>query len=191
MKLDTKILVLMAVAIVINVVVGQIAVWIKLPLYIDSVGTVLVGILAGPLAGALTGLLTNLIWGLISDPSAAAFFPVSMVIGLLAGYLARLGWFRTIGMTVVAGAVIAVASTIVAVPIIVYMFGGVTGAGTDFATAYLLAVGNELVQSVAIANLAQNLADKILTCLIAWVIVKRLPLRFTSGFAFFGHSKKA
>lgn len=88
MKLDTKSLVLMAVAIVINVVVGQIAVWIKLPLYVDAVGTVLVGILAGPFAGALTGVLTNLIWGLISDPVAAAFFPVSLVIGLAAGFLA-------------------------------------------------------------------------------------------------------
>ena len=90
---------------------------------------------------------------------------------------------------IAAGAVIGVISTIVAVPIIVYMFGGVTGAGTDFATAYLLAVGQELVQSVAIANLVQNLADKILTCLIAWLIVKRLPMRFTSGFAFYGYSK--
>jgi energy-coupling factor transport system substrate-specific component len=189
MKLDTKSLVLMAVAIVINVVVGQIAVWIKLPLYVDAVGTVLVGILAGPFAGALTGVLTNLIWGLISDPVAAAFFSVSLVIGALAGILARMGWFRSVGMTIAAGAVIGVISTIVAVPIIVYMFGGVTGAGTDFATAYLLAVGQELVQSVAIANLVQNLADKILTCLIAWLIVKRLPMRFTSGFAFYGYSK--
>ena len=189
MKLDTKSLVLMAVAIVINVVVGQIAVWIKLPLYVDAVGTVLVGILAGPFAGALTGVLTNLIWGLISDPVAAAFFPVSLVIGGLAGILARMGWFKSIGMTIASGVVIGVISTIVAVPIIVYLFGGVTGAGPDFATAYLLAVGQELVQSVAIANLVQNLADKILTCLIAWLIVKRLPMRFTSGFAFYGYSK--
>ncbi|WP_116134439.1 ECF transporter S component [Tropicimonas sp. IMCC34043] len=189
MRLDTRTLVLMAVAIVINVVVGQIAVWVKLPLYVDAVGTVLVAILAGPIAGALTGVLTNLIWGLVSDPTAAAFFPVSMVVGLLAGWLARIGWFRSIGMTVAAGAVIGVISTIVAIPIIVYMFGGVTGAGTDFATAYLVAVGHELVRSVAIANLVQNLADKILTCLLAWLIVKRLPLRFSSGFAFFAHSK--
>ena len=189
MKFDTRTLVLMAVAIVINIVVGQIAVWIKLPLYVDAVGTVLVGILAGPLAGALTGTLTNLIWGLVADPSATAFFPVSLVIGLLAGVFARLGWFRSFAATVGAGAVIGVISTIVAVPIIVYMFGGVTGAGTDFGTAYLLAVGHQLVESVAVANLVQNLADKILTCLVAWGIVKRLPMRFTSGFAFFAHSK--
>lgn len=37
----------------------------------------------------LTGLLTNLLWGLLTDPIAAAFAPVAMVIGLVAGWLAR------------------------------------------------------------------------------------------------------
>ncbi len=185
MKFDTRTLVLMAVAIVINIVVGQLAVWVKLPLYIDAVGTVLVAILAGPLAGAVTGVLTNIIWGLVSDPTAAAFFPVSVVIGLAAGWLARAGGFRSIARTVLSGIVIGIVSTIVAIPIIVYMFGGVTGAGTDFATAYLVAVGQELIQSVAIANLATNLADKVLTCLIAWVIARRMPGRFTAGFPFY------
>ncbi len=127
MKFDTRTLVLMAIAIVINVVVGQIAVWVKLPLYVDAVGTVLVAILAGPIAGAVTGVLTNLIWGLVSDPVAAAFFPVSLVIGLVAGYMAKIGWFKGLGKTIVSGAVVGIISTIVAVPIIVYMFGGVTG----------------------------------------------------------------
>ncbi|MDW6023214.1 ECF transporter S component [Mesorhizobium sp. BAC0120] len=185
MKFDTRTLVLMAIAIVINVVVGQLAVWVKLPLYIDAVGTVLVAILAGPLAGAVTGVLTNLIWGLVSDPVAAAFFPVSLVVGLVAGLMARLGWFRTLGKTAVSGVVVGVISTIVAVPIIVYMFGGVTGAGTDFATAYFVAVGQELIKSVAVANLATNLIDKILTCAIAWIIASRMPGRFTASFPFY------
>lgn len=189
MKLDTRTLVLMAVAIVINIVVGQIAVWLKLPIYIDAIGTVLVAVLAGPFAGALTGLLTNVIWGLILDPGALWFFPVSVVIGLVAGGLARAGWFRAIPLTVLAGVVIAVLSTIVAIPIIVYVYGGVTGAGTDFLTAYMVGIGNKLVESVGIANLLQNLGDKVLTVLVAWAIIKRLPSRFTSGFPFFRYSQ--
>ncbi len=39
--------------------------------------------------GMLTGLLTNLLWGLLTDPIAAAFAPVAMVIGPVAGWLAR------------------------------------------------------------------------------------------------------
>ncbi len=50
----------------------------------------------------LTGLLTNLLWGLLTDPIAAAFAPVAMVIGLVAGWLARAGWFRTLPKSLLA-----------------------------------------------------------------------------------------
>src|SRR5689334_9487952 len=95
MKFDTRTLILIAAAVVINIVVGQIVVWLKIPLYLDSFGTVLVGILAGPIAGGVAGLVTNLIWGLILDPVAAAFAPVAVVIGIVAGLLARAGWFKS------------------------------------------------------------------------------------------------
>ncbi len=57
-------IVMIPVAIAINIAVGQIIYALKIPLYLDSIGTVLVGVLAGPWVGALTGLLANLIWGL-------------------------------------------------------------------------------------------------------------------------------
>ena len=55
--------VLIPVAIAINIAVGQIVVLLKLPVFLDSIGTVLVGIICGPWAGALTGALSNTIWG--------------------------------------------------------------------------------------------------------------------------------
>jgi energy-coupling factor transport system substrate-specific component len=189
MKFTTKTLVLMAAAIVINIVVGQIVAWVKLPLFLDSIGTVLVGILAGPLAGAIVGTLSHLIWGLILDPVAAAFFPVALVIGLTAGICARYGLFANIGKAIISGVIITITSTIVSIPIVVYMFGGVTGSGTDFMTTYMLAMGGQLLQSVAISNLVQNVADKVITAVIAWLIASRLPNNLTSGMPFFAYSR--
>ena len=60
--------VLIPVAIAINIAIGQIVVLLKLPVFLDSIGTVLVGIICGPWAGALTGALSNTIWGLCSIP---------------------------------------------------------------------------------------------------------------------------
>ena len=57
--------VLMPVAIAINIAMGQIVVLLHLPVYLDSIGTVLVGIICGPWAGALTGALSNTVWGLL------------------------------------------------------------------------------------------------------------------------------
>jgi hypothetical protein len=95
----TSVIVLMSVAIAINIAVGSIVYLLRLPIYLDSIGTVLVGVLAGPWAGALTGLLSNLIWSILpipggAGPTAAFFAPVAGVIGLMAGWWASRGIFR-------------------------------------------------------------------------------------------------
>ena len=60
---STRVITLMPVAIAINIVLGVVVQqYLKLPIYLDSIGTILVGVLAGPLAGAATGILSNLIW---------------------------------------------------------------------------------------------------------------------------------
>jgi energy-coupling factor transport system substrate-specific component len=97
--LSTSTLSLMPVAIAINIAVGAIAVALRVPIYLDSIGTVLVGVLAGPWAGALTGLLSNLIWSILpvpggAGPTIAFFAPVAGVIGLMAGFWASQGVFN-------------------------------------------------------------------------------------------------
>jgi len=180
---STLTLALMAVAIVLNIVLGQVVSLLKLPIFLDSIGTVLVALLAGPWAGALTGLLTNLIWGLISDPVAAAFAPVALVIGLVAGLCAKARLFRQWWQAIISGAIITVALSIIAIPVRVYMFGGVTGSGADFLVAYLLATGRDLFSAVLITVITNNLIDKVATALLAWAIVKGLPKRFTARFS--------
>lgn len=179
---STLALVLIPIAIVLNIVVGQIVGALNLPVFLDSIGTMLVALLAGPWVAAVTGLLSNLLWGLISSPVAAAFAPVAMVIGLVAGLLAQAGLFRQWWQVILSGAIIAVALSFVAVPIRVYMFGGVTGSGADFVTAYLLAVGRDLFSAVIITVITSNLLDKIVTAGLAWLIVKGLAKRFVARF---------
>jgi energy-coupling factor transport system substrate-specific component len=175
-------LALMAVAIVINIVLGQLVSILKLPIFLDSLGTILVALLAGPWAAGLTGLLTNLIWGLVSDPVAAAFAPVAMVIGITAGLCAKYGLYKKWWQAILSGVIITLVLSIIAIPIRVYMFGGVTGSGADFITAYLMATGRDLFSAVIITVITDNLIDKIATSLLAWAIVKGLPRRFTSRF---------
>lgn len=180
---STITLALIPVAIVLNIVVGQITSALKLPIFLDSIGTVLVGVLAGPWAGLVTGLLTNIIWGMVTSPVAAAFAPVAGAIGLVAGLCAQSGLFSNWWKALVSGVLIGVAASIVAVPIRVYMFGGITGSGADFITAYLLATGRDLFGSVIITVLTSNLPDKVVTALVAWGIIKALPQRFVVSFS--------
>ena len=115
-QFTTRVIVMMPVAIAINIVLGaSVQQGLKLPIYLDSIGTILVGVLAGPLAGALTGILSNLIWGYvipapIGSTVIGPFAITAGVIGLLAGLWGQLGLFRPRKGHVVsiAGAVVAV-----------------------------------------------------------------------------------
>ena len=99
-QFDTRTVVLMPIAIAVNIILGAtVANALKIPVYLDSIGTILVGALAGPIPGALTGFLSNILWTYVIPPPfqngpAAAFAVVAAVIGLLAGLVGRLGWLR-------------------------------------------------------------------------------------------------
>lgn len=179
---STVTLVLIPVAIAINVVIGEIVVLLKLPVYLDSIGTVLVGVLAGPWAGALTGVLSNIIWGLIIDPNAFPWFPVAFFIGLVAGICAGYGMFKSWWKVIITGFLIALAAAIVSTPIAVYLYGGITASGSSFITAYLLATGRGLIESVLSTNFLVEPVDKIATCLLAWAIIKGLSARYVARF---------
>ncbi|WP_414164807.1 ECF transporter S component [Superficieibacter sp. BNK-5] len=176
-------LVLIVICIAINMIGGQLVSMLKLPIFLDSIGTLISAVLLGPWIGMLTGLLTNLLWGLLTDPVAAAFAPVAMVIGLVAGGLARAGWFRTLPKVIISGIIITLAVTVVAVPLRTWLFGGVTGSGADLFVAWMHSMGQNLIESVAITVLGANLIDKILTAIIVWVLLRQLPQRTMRHFS--------
>lgn len=89
---SSQALVLIVISIAINMIGGQLASMVKLPIFLDSIGTLISAVLLGPIIGMLTGLLTNLLWGLLTDPIAAAFAPVAMVIGP-----SPVGWRERVG----------------------------------------------------------------------------------------------
>lgn len=175
----------MGVAIALNAVLGQIVGNVlKLPLYVDSIGTVLVGVLAGPLAGVATGVLSNIVWGL-ALPNASTTIPfaiTSAVIGLLAGVAGARGVFaarrRAPGGVLVAlvGFLVGLVAAVVSAPIAYYVFGGSTGGGTDV----LVAVFRNFTDSAFAATLLQagvsDPLDKTVVFLIVWSIVLALPV---------------
>ncbi len=180
--ISSRTLALIVFSVAINMIAGQLSSMLKLPIFLDSIGTLICALLAGPWVALTSGLLTNLLWGLLSGPIAAAFAPVAMMIGLSAGLLARAGGFRTLPRVILSGVVITFALMIVAVPIRTYLFAGTTGSGADFFVAYFHAMGDNLLESVAITVLGANIADKIISALIAWLLVRRLPERVQRTF---------
>jgi len=123
---STRVIALMPVAIAINIVLGYtVQQVLKLPIYLDSIGTILVGVLAGPIPGALTGILSNLIWQYAPGIGGGTIGPFAItagVIGLLAGLWGQLGIYRSRPATgnqlIVAALVAAGLIVLVVVPIL-------------------------------------------------------------------------
>ena len=74
---------------VINILGGTVALLLRLPVYLDSIGTVLAAALFGPVAGLVPGLISGLISGMTSDVYAFYYIPVQLILGLVAGLVFR------------------------------------------------------------------------------------------------------
>jgi energy-coupling factor transport system substrate-specific component len=179
---NTMTWVLIPVAIAINIVVGQIVVILKLPVYLDSIGTVLVAAICGPWAGALTGALSNTIWGLAIDPNAFPWWPVAFFIGLVAGLCANAGLFKSWWKVILTGFLVALTAAIASTPIAVYLYGGITASGSSFLTAYLLQTGQGVMSAVLSTNFLVEPVDKITTAMLAFAIAQGLSKRFLARF---------
>ena len=99
-QFTTRTFALIPVAIALNIVLGgAVANAVKIPVYLDSIGTILVGAFCGPIAGAATGAITNLLWSYVIPPpfqsgAAAGFAVTAVAIGLIAGFAGRAGLLR-------------------------------------------------------------------------------------------------
>lgn len=189
-QFTTSTLVLMAVAIAINIAVGYVVQNVlKLPIYLDSIGTVLVGILAGPLAGAATGALANIIWGLTIGPSTITPFAITaLFIGFLAGWFGARGWFAAAGgamswvRAAIAGVITGVVAAIVSAPIAYFVFGGTTGGGTDALVAIFRSMTDNIFLATQLQGLASDPVDKLATFLVAMAILIAVPVTVKTTF---------
>lgn len=270
-QFDTRTIVLIPIGIAVNVLLGQtVAAALKIPIYMDSIGTILVGALAGPVPGILTGLSANLLWTYVlpapfHSDFAAPFAIVAAAIGLLAGIAGRAGFLRprpnrslgeliaagvvallvvgglalytylnfyeqtftffnpdpethpgillvvlgwavailvvgavvgflallfvrrdaAVAWVVVAGAVTGVIAGLASAPIAANLFGGVTGAGTDFLVLFFRQQGSDVLTASFQQSLISDPIDKVTTFLVVYLILsamaRRTKARFPQG----------
>ena len=173
---------IMSIAVVINIVGAFIATTLKLPIFIDTIGTFLSAFLFGPVGGMLTGMVTSLINGLTFDPYSLYFIPVQAIIGLMTGICYKKNLFK--GKFLILGIIITtVMGSIVASLISAFVFGGITSSGTSFIVMYLKEAGVNIVTSVFSTQILFDLIDMGITVLLVLTILKALPanIKVTSG----------
>ena len=179
--LPARLVSMIPVALVLNIVVGQIIGSVGIPLYLDSTGTVLVAALAGPWAGIATGVLSSLVWSAF-NPSVLPFAATSAAVGGLAGVAIKYGALKNIATVLLSGAVIGIVVGMLAAPVAAFVYGGTAGVGTGAVVSLLREMGHSLLQSVTLQSFISDPLDKALVMLLVWLVLKSLPKRTLAAF---------
>jgi len=183
-QFSTKSLVLIPIAVGINLIGGTLCSALKLPLFLDMIGTIVIACLSGPWVAALCGLLTNIFLALVANPVYLPYAAVSVCCGLVTGYMVRAGLFKKIWGVIVTWLACTLTNVITASTITIIVFGGATGVtGSSVLTATLIAATKDIVTSVISSSMIENLVDKGIAFAIAYVLVKKIPKRFMSQYA--------
>ncbi len=167
----------------INLIGGTLCSALKLPLFLDMIGTIVIACLSGPWVAALCGLLTNIFLALVANPVYLPYAAVSVLCGLVTGYMVRAGLFKKIWGVILTWLACTLTNVISASTITILVFGGATGVtGSSVLTATLIAATKDIVTSVLSSSMIENLVDKGIAFAIAYVLVKKIPKRSMSQY---------
>jgi len=184
-RLNTLAIVLIPVCIAIDWAGHALASTLKLPLFLDSIGTVLVGLLAGPWVGGLAGLITNFISSGTVDPIAAPYSIISLAIGIAAGIGGYYGWHKTWPGRIALYILIVLVASIGSTPLNVNLYGGQSGVafGDTVVYAPLVKAGWPTWLAAYLDELSGDLPDKLITVVVAVLIYFGLPNRYRALFS--------
>jgi energy-coupling factor transport system substrate-specific component len=187
-------LIVIALCAALNVAIGTVVFLIKLPIYLDSVGTILCALLLAParwaafVCASLAGTIGVVITGLLVNPYLPWFWLTVVAIALVSAYLtvegvatyrarplptASFAW-RVLVYGIVTGLIAAIMSA----PVVAYLFGGVTGSGSTFIVALFLKAGQQLLSAALLSGLAAEPVDKTLQVLLAALLYRATPADF-------------
>ena len=173
-RMNTRNLTLVAMGISLNIIGALVALTLRLPIYLDSIGTILVACLLGPKFAVMTGVCGSLVSGMTFDPYSLYFAPVQISTGLLAGLMYEKEFLK--GYKTPLGVFIfTLPTSIISASIAAYLFGGVTSSGSSYIVQILNQFNIPMVVSVFVTQVFTDYADKFIAVLLVGLGVASLP----------------
>lgn len=162
----------LALAAVLNIVGANLALLLRAPLYLDTLGTFLASMLFGPFYGMVPGVLSGLLTGITTDIYSLFYLPVQLVTGFVAGLFFYGNTFQTGKYRILlCAAAVTLPGTIVSASITAFLFGGITSSGSTILVQLLHHAGLNLTASVFSVQLLTDYLDRaVMLCLSAFVL---------------------
>ncbi|MDD3789500.1 MAG: hypothetical protein PHO94_12510 [Petrimonas sp.] len=160
-----------------NLGIGFVVATVKLPFYLDSIGTVLATVLGGFWTGIASGILSVLV-GTTYTPTLWAYAGTAIAIALYVWIVYPLGYLKKMIPTVIFGLGLGVVSAIMSAPVTTFLWKGVSLSGADALTTFFSATGETLLNSVVLGGLSTDPIDKLVTSLVVFALLSRIPPRW-------------
>lgn len=171
-------LALCAVCLAINVLGAKLAIWLKLPLYLDNIGSALAAALGGSVPGMAVGFLTNLING-IQSSSTVYYASLTVLIAIASMWFASRGFydFKKPWKLLVVIAVFALIGGGLGSLLTLTIYGYDFSSGVSAPLARRLLAGGYLTPFWCqfLADMLVDLVDKTITVLIVATVYNLLP----------------
>lgn len=190
-KLTIQQICLVALAIGLNVAGGQIALVLRLPIYLDSIGTIWAGAMLGPLFGMLPSLLSGLIMGMTVDIYSLYFVPAGMLVGLMAGLV----WRKPKGRYWIlpSALLVTLPSAVVSALICSKLFGGITSSGSMFLVQLLSRTPLGLTASIFAVQIITEYVDRSVSMFLVASFIRVIPAEMKEqwrGGSRYGHTRR-
>ena len=176
-KISVHKITLIALAIVINIVGSYIALGLHLPVYLDSMGTIMTAILLGPFYGLFPGVLSALVTGMTSDIYALYYMPVGIVLGIVTGFVFQKNKSNKL---FVKSFCISVPESLISACITANLFGGITSSGSTMLVQLLAKTPLGLTLSCLIVQFFTDYFDRLLSLWLVFSVIKKLPDSLTN-----------
>ena len=170
------------IGIVLNLAGVHLAAKFDLPLYLDTVGTILTAVVGGSLPGIIVGFITNLIKGFVF-PEEVYFGVLNMLVALMASYLAKKGMFRKAFKPLLTIPVFALVTGLLSAMLAWFMNGCKMGlVAQDFARFFYDHTQlNEFTSQIA-GEISLEFIDKSITVTLAALLLLLVPKSMRSRF---------
>ena len=174
----------LAACVALNFIGSFLAYSLALPMYLDTIGTVVAAAVGGPLPGMLAGYLTNFLAGLF-DPSSTYYGTVNVLIGLAAAMLARRGWLQRLERLPVAVCVFSLIGGGLGSALSWCLSGFALGERATAPLAWFFVDSGWMSPFAAqmVSGIVVDVEDKLLSVLVAFVILLLLRRRFPRLYA--------
>lgn len=176
-KISVHKITLIALAIVINIVGSYIALGLHLPIYLDSMGTIMTAILLGPFYGLFPGILSALVTGMTSDIYAFYYMPVGIVLGIVTGFVFQKNKSNKL---FVKAFCISIPASLISACITATVFGGITSSGSTMLVQLLAKTPVGLTLSCLIVQFFTDYFDRLLSLWLVFSVIKKLPDSLTN-----------